>query len=292
MADAKSRVTFFDSKSTECPICGHRFKKEKLMTGRGRIVAGELTEELRRTYLESAKYGYVNPLIYSITICPECLYSAIDADFLKLDKKEKELIRNSQNARISKITSLFEELNLDFKSERTLESGTAGYMLCVMCYPFLDTKKNPTIKKGICSLRTAWLLGDLEEKYKTGKFAYFQEFFYKKAHKFYSNTLEFAQNGQEPLGEIFLGPDTDKNYGYDGIIYITSLLNFRLAYLEHDILERGNIYQRSKIMMAKIFGFGKSSKDKPSSILEQARTLYDQISSYLKQIEEELGTKF
>ena len=39
-----------------------------MMTGSGRLNAGELTEELRRLYIPSKKYGEVNPLIYYIVV--------------------------------------------------------------------------------------------------------------------------------------------------------------------------------------------------------------------------------
>jgi len=216
----------------------------------------------------------------------------MDGDFDKAPKKSLEGLKQNEDERIKKITTLFEGISIDYKTERSIESGTASYVLSTICYSYFDPKQCPTAKRAMCTIRTAWLLGDLEETYKNGKFAYFQEVFYKKAHKYYSDTLDFAQTGKEPLGDIFLGPDSDKNYGYDGVIYLTSLLNFRLAYLEKDPMARGNIYYKSKIMMAKIFGFGKSSKEKPSTILNQAKDLYEQITQYLQQIEEELGTKF
>jgi hypothetical protein len=132
----------------------------------------------------------------------------------------------------------------------------------------------------------------MEEKYKTGKFGYFQEKFYKKAHKFYGDAIERAQNGKEPLEDIYLGPDTDKNYGFDGVVYVANLLNFKLGpFVEKDPIKLGRLYLKSKISIAKIFGFGRTSKEKPSSILDTARDLYDQINNEIKRIEDEFGEK-
>ena len=49
-----------------------QFLREELLSGSGRLLAGELTDELRRTYIPSQKYGAVYPLIYSIGVCPQC----------------------------------------------------------------------------------------------------------------------------------------------------------------------------------------------------------------------------
>ncbi len=51
------------------------------------------------------------------------------------------------------------------------------------------------------------------------------------------------------------------------------------------------MYLKSKISIAKIFGFGRSSKEKPSQLLETARDLYDQISDETKRIEQEFDVR-
>ena len=293
MAEDK-KVTFWDKNEIECPVCHNTFQKEKLMSGGGRVIAGSISDELRRYYQESKKYGYVNPLLYSPTVCPHCWFCVLETDFgnSAVKKEVYENLYKAQDDRVRKVTKLFEGMEPDYKENRTLESGTAAYILATICYSFFDSKMNPSIKRGICSLRAAWLLGDMEEKYKTGKFGYFQEKFYFKAHKYYNDAIEWAQNGKEPLADIYLGPDTDKNYGFDGVIYIGNLLNFKLGpFIEKDPIELGKLYFKSKISIAKIFGFGRSSKEKPSSILDTARDLYEQIGNEIKRIEDEFGEK-
>ncbi len=293
--DKQKKVTFWDKTSIVCPVCGNAFQKEKLMTGGGRVIAGNVTKELRRLYKESKKFGYVNPLIYSPVVCPHCWYAVLDADFTKkkeIKKEEYELLLNAEEDRVSKITNLFEGMEIDFSQPRTLESGTAAYILCVMNYSFFNSKMSPTIKRAICSLRTAWLLGDLEEKYKTGKFGYFQEKFYFKSCQYYNTSLEYSTTGQEPLGGIFLGPDNDKNYDFDGLVYIANLLNYQLGpFIEKDPIKLGRKYLKSKISIAKIFGFGRSSKEKPSQLLDTARDLYDQLNDEVNRIEQEFDVK-
>ena len=292
MGEEKRAVTYYDKVDTECPCCGHTFKIEKMFTGGGRVIAGEITDELRRMYQESKKYGYVNPLIYPPIVCPNCWYAVLQTDFNKPDKETSLALARAENDRISKASKLFDGMGLDFKIERSLETGAAAYILCVMCYSFFNPKQSPSIKRGICALRAAWLCGDIEEKYKTGKFSYYQEYFYKKAHKYYNDAIDYAMTGKEPLDGVFLGPDNDKDYGYDGVVYLNALLNFKLGpFFEKEPMKLGQVYLKCRTSMAKLFGFGRSSKEKPSSILETARGLYDEINSEIERIENELGEK-
>ena len=82
--EKKTRVTFYLKKEIKCPICDEIFLREELLTGRGRLIAGGLTQELRRLYEPSKLYGKVNPLLYPVTCCPKCFYSAYHDDFSKL----------------------------------------------------------------------------------------------------------------------------------------------------------------------------------------------------------------
>src|SRR6056297_1836255 len=81
MADS---VTFFGKEEIQCPVCEEKFYKETLRTGRGRLIAGDLTRELRRLYEATEKYGEVYPLVYSITVCPECRYATFPGDFTEI----------------------------------------------------------------------------------------------------------------------------------------------------------------------------------------------------------------
>ena len=76
------KTTFFSKNPIVCPVCETSFYKEDLLSGGGRLIAGELTEELHRTYEPSKKYGEVYPLVYAVLVCPSCLYAAYTQDFL------------------------------------------------------------------------------------------------------------------------------------------------------------------------------------------------------------------
>ena len=62
-AKAGDSITFFSKNSITCPVCNNEFRREDMRTGRGRLIAGSLTKELRRLYEPTEKYGEVNNLV-------------------------------------------------------------------------------------------------------------------------------------------------------------------------------------------------------------------------------------
>ena len=105
--------------------------------------------------------------------------------------------------------------------------------------------------------------------------------FYRKARYYYSRAVEGEQDGTQPLsGAKTLGPDIDKNYGYDGVLYLSGLLEFEYG-PRSDPEKRRNALGRAKRTVARIFGMGKASKNKPAAILDNAREVYEAISKEL-----------
>ena len=88
--ESGNRISFFAKNKTVCPSCNAEFYREDVRTGRGRLIAGDLANDLRRLYEPSKKYGEVQPLIYTITVCPVCFYAAFPSDFESLPEKAKE----------------------------------------------------------------------------------------------------------------------------------------------------------------------------------------------------------
>ena len=78
-----------------------------------------------------------------------------------------------------------------------------------------------------------------------------------------------------------LGPDTDKNYGYDGVLYLQALLLYKYGYRD-DPERRAKELERQKSTLAKMFGLGKTSKEKPGPLLDLARALYDNLKAELQ----------
>ena len=84
-SEKEKKVTFISKEPIVCPVCEASFNREELFSGR--VNAGDLTDELHRTYIPMHSYGEVHPLVYELTVCPSCWYSAYKYDFLGLPSK-------------------------------------------------------------------------------------------------------------------------------------------------------------------------------------------------------------
>lgn len=284
--EESSRISFFAKNDTVCPVCGAKFKREELLTGRGRLIAGNLTDELRRNYEPSPKFGEVYPLIYTVSVCPQCYFAAYPSDFSPLPKGGAAAqLEEGTEARVKGIEIIFPDL--DFRTTRSLQEGIASYSLAITCYDAFPKESNPAIRQGISALRAAWLCGDLHRVYPGENYDYLSEVFYRKARFFYSLALQYDQDGTQNLALAGnLGPDLDKNYGYEGLLYLSGLLEYKYGTGDDPELRRKNL-EYSKRALAKIFGMGRASKKKPSAILDKSKDLYNTISAELKGEESE-----
>lgn len=280
--EKKLATTFYSKQKILCPICKKDFEKEELMSGGGRLIAGALTDELRRTYEPSARYGTIYPLTYTMGACPVCHAAFFWNDFdEKFEEDEIGVILDNEETRKKSVEALFP--HYDFKRNRTLLDGAAAYYLALLCYEKMSKNWSPTIKKAQISLRLAWMCSDLDIECPDRNYDFASKVFYRKALFFYQESLVMEMGHQEDIAGIGnFGPDIDKNYGYDGVIYLCGLLEYKYGQQE-DISLRLKKLDEFKRAIARVFGLGKSSKNKPGPLLEHSRNLYDTITAVLKE---------
>ncbi len=280
MAETDKKVSFRQKTSTTCPVCSSEFFREEMFSGGGRLIAGKLTDELRRRYEDNKKYGVVIPLTYVLTVCPSCLYTAFNRDFETLEPSETEKLMELTPSRKAVVAKYFD--NCDFSADRNLVSGAASYMLAVDCYGYRNKKVAPTFKIALSSLRAAWLIGDLAKENTTKPYPKISQFFYKKAYQYYTRVLDIMQTGEEsPEAMGHMGPDTDKNWGYEGLLYITAILTVKIGIQEPEVEKRIANFDKCKRYLGRLFGAGKSSKSRPGELLDKTRALYDTINQKL-----------
>lgn len=284
MSDEGARkTTFFSKNPLSCPVCESTFYREDLLSGGGRLIAGELTEELHRTYEPSRRFGEVHPLIYAVLVCPSCLYAAYPQDFVELKSESIPVLKQETERRRESVSLVFRDL--DFRESRTLEEGVAACFLAMLCYEHFERYHAPTFKQGLSALRAAWLLSALHESSGGENYDYLSRLFYRKACFLYSQAVELAQNGQEPLeANVNYGPDLDKNYGYEGLLYLSGLLEYKYG-PRQETAGRVHALERAKRTVSKLFGTGKASRSKPSAILDKARQVYDEMNREIKELQ-------
>lgn len=279
--DKKLALTYYSKTKIKCPCCAENIPREELLSGSGRLVAGDLTDELRRTYIPSQKYGRVYPLIYPLVVCPSCYVSLFTNDVDSIEPEYGELLIQNSDERKRKVEEIFP--HFDYTRNRTLLDGAASYYLALLCYEDLPAVKfSTTIKRAILSIRLAWISSDLNEVCPNRNYDFVSQVFYKKALFFYHEAMEKESNGKERIGNLLsFGPDIDKNYGFDGVVYLNGLLEYKYGQKEN-LEERLKSLDAHKRALARMFGLGKSSKSKPGPLLEHARNLYDLFTSELK----------
>ena len=281
--EKEAKISFQSKEVYTCPACDMVFRREELLSGSGRLIAGILTDELHRLYEPSAKYGEVYPLVYQATVCPKCWFAAMDKDFNDFPKLAKSIASNDRDRRIADTKLIFPET--DFSVNRDLVTGTASQYLVIRCYDYFPKEFSPTIKQGIASLRTGWLLDDLNRRNPGQHYDWLASLFKKKANYFYNEAIRREQSGKETLSGLKgFGPDTDKNYSYEGALYLSALLRFKYGFLDNPEL-RTPALEEAKRTIARIFGVGKSSKNKPGPLLEHARNLYENLTKVLSEID-------
>ena len=284
IVEKELKVTFQSKKEYECPACNTVFRKEELLSGGGRLIAGKLTEELHRLYEPSAKYGEIFPLVYTSIVCPECWFSSMEGDFNLLPQDKKAKVRDDIEKRMKVTKLIFPDL--DFHENRTLMEGAASQYLTLLCYDYYGKQTSPTIKQGLSSIRCAWLVDELHKKYPKQNYDWVGTLFRRKAQYLYNEALAREQSGKETLSGIKgFGPDTDKNYSYEGMMYMCAYLRYKFG-PDHSPEERKSSLEDARRTIAKLFGMGKSSKDKPGAFLELARKIYDTINKELTEQEQ------
>jgi uncharacterized protein (DUF2225 family) len=281
--DTALRVSYQSKELYTCPICDEEFRREELLSGGGRLNAGDLTDELHRLYTPSAKYGIIYPLAYQATVCPNCWFASMEADFAKLPSENGEEVLCNADKRKEEASLICPDV--DFTKPRNLQSGIISQFLVMCCYDYYKPDTSPTIKQAVAALRTAWLLDELDQKDKGQHYDWLSILFKKKANFFYMEALKRETSGKETLsGMGNLGPDTDKNYGYEGILYLSALLQYKYGDT-NDMERRFAALSETKRNLAKMFGLGKSSKSKPGPLMEKSRALYDALAKELNEFD-------
>ncbi len=273
----RKNITYKASTPVVCPICGHEFYQEKMQTGGGRLIAGEITDTLHRRYKPSQKFGAIYPLAYAIVVCPGCYFASNPSDFLKIPLEQVDIIKGNTQKRIELANKLIGEV-VDFSRYRTAESGAVSFVLAMECYDYYNKKFTPVIKQAICAIRAAYLFEDLNITRPGLYFDYLSTMFYRKAFFFYKYSLELNQNKVQVMENLkVLGPDLDKDYGYDGVTYLIATLSYLHGETENTE-QRLKDLDESKLLYGKLFGMGKSNVNKPKEILDKSKDFYDKIN--------------
>ena len=277
----KIALSYWSKDKCLCPVCHKEFDREIMLSGQGRMIAGKLTDELHRIFEPSKRYGKIYPLIYDIGACPNCFTAMLWSDFKDIKNKDAmEKMYSNFEKRKKAVNIVFPYF--DLHRQRSLFDGCAMYYLALLTYEDANVEMLPTMKRAILTLRLAWLTSELNERCPGHNYDYMSKVLYQKATFFYEQAVVNEMNRVEKSSTLVnCGPDMDKNYGWDGVIYLCALLEYKYGQTDDQQLRLKKLSQ-AKTAIARIFGLGKSSKAKPGPLLEKSRDLYDKLSAEVR----------
>ncbi|BDU50290.1 DUF2225 domain-containing protein [Haliovirga abyssi] len=127
-------------KEVECPVCGtnfitYNFKSKSLPI-----------KEKESDFHEI--YDFLNPLVFDIWVCPECLYASKREDFEDVNMELIEKIAKDKSKR-KKIAN-----KADFNLPRNNELGILSYRLAIMSYRY---RKQSNAFFGSLYLKACWI---------------------------------------------------------------------------------------------------------------------------------------
>ncbi len=288
-----NKISYFNKDKISCPVCGTKFHLENHFTGQGRLNSQGLTNDLRRLYSPTKKFGMVYPLIYHNIVCPECWFSALPEDFYFDAKKptyDLDELKSFSEARKAHAQEIFPEVN--FAKSRNLESGLISHFLAIASYQHYHSFSLKTAKIALLALRASWVIDDIIENssHDAKKMKYLKEYFRFLAFKKFSSYYEqyYSPKKSKFIEINYHGPDIDYDYGYKAFMYIFIYLSFEFVDTVSPLEEKIKVLNRNKITLAKIFGLGRSSKKNPSPFLENSRAFYEVLKNKIEELAEEL----
>lgn len=280
------KVSYFTKQTLSCPICNATVKKEELLSGAGRLIAGSLTDELHRTYEPTKKYGLLYPLAYAVPVCHKCHFAAFTSEWQPFPKLKAGVdAKKSLEKNYLLLQKVLPEM--DFDRPRTLIEGIASYVLSLFAYDLFGSEVIPIFKQALCSLRGAWLCNDMDRVSPDEGYRELAAILYRKASYYYRLACELEENDGQSFTKLgFLGPDQDNNFDFDGVLYLAGLLEFK--YGPRGVEEKRKLsLEASRTTISKVVGTGKASKNKPKDILDLSRDLYARIKEEIALFENE-----
>ena len=286
--EKKPSVSFFQKEKTVCPVCNEKFHIETMYSGRGRVNTGDTLYDLRKLYLPTEKYGLFNPLIYYVIVCPRCFYATVPEDFNAIVDNGQIIYqcKNATKERKEFIINIFGKLP-DFYRNRDHYLGGISFILSLLTYTLFNNNFSVNIKKAAMSLRTSWFIYDLcseEDKSEGEREKYRSIYYYFRylAWSFYDQfLLETQINVKSIENSKRMGPDVDKDYGFNGAVYLSALLGYENKEFCQDqnyLIKRFKEYRQ---MLNTLITKGK--KNLPIQFLEMNKALLKTIHVFIKE---------
>lgn len=143
-----TEINLLYDKKINCPVCNNEFSTKKIRFSKLKLI------ERDADFL--SHYEEVNPLIYSIFVCPNCGYSAMEEKFKKISDENRQII-------LEEISSKW--CQRSYGDIRDIDNGIESQKLALYIGELLDYKK---LELASLCLNIAWLyrIKEEEEEYR------------------------------------------------------------------------------------------------------------------------------
>lgn len=130
---------FLIDKKMRCPICDKEFPIKSVATTR--------LKKLESDFDLRPNFAYIDQLKYDAIFCPNCGYTAMTANFPKIEPARAKLIKQEISANFKPVR---EELRDTYSYEYAIEKMKLALVCCM-------AKKAKMSEKAYCCLKLAWL---------------------------------------------------------------------------------------------------------------------------------------
>lgn len=137
-------------KDEVCPVCSHEFKMTNVLSRRARV--------LKRDSDFCPHYKDLNPIYYSVVVCPNCGYTSFNGESDELELNQKELYRLKGQPRWT-----YNDLN----KSRSISEAIKAYKLLLLTYNIINPKYSKIAK---ACLRLAWLYRYIDDQKNENKY--------------------------------------------------------------------------------------------------------------------------
>jgi len=173
----------------KCPICSHDYQMTKVLSRRARVMSRD--EDF------CPYYKNLNPMFYSISVCPNCGYASFDPTSSDLTLNKKELYR-------LKVMPKWQRKDLN--QRRDIDEAIKTYKLLLLTNKMIHGKESDIAK---ACLRLAWLYRykedeDKEKRYLKQMIKYNEAAFEKE---------DLSDAGRKELEIMYILGETYRRFG-------------------------------------------------------------------------------
>ncbi|UFJ43324.1 DUF2225 domain-containing protein [Brevibacillus humidisoli] len=152
-------------KTVTCLYCDHTFPTKKVRQGMQAAISRDTD------FCTYYKEQQCNPILYTVSVCPQCGFSFTEHFSTTLTPQARELVKQQIAAKWQK---------KQFGSLRSIKTATAAYKLAL--HAAVLTDQPHSIKAGLC-LRLSWLYRFLQDEAEEQRFIQFAAEEYERSYE-------------------------------------------------------------------------------------------------------------